>query len=141
MSCDNIKLKQCPFCGGDVEIEQTVDDRKYFGVVCRNTMNRGGTCAIQQRPSASREAAEDRWNARAPQNEWISVDNFNPKESCHAWVHAHDIVKSWVELVHIYVCPEYGNYTIECLDDEDYRPIVLAVMPISNPTSPNGKEG
>lgn len=61
------ELKPCPFCGGPVELEQPISDRyrKFYGVVCRNTMNRGGTCAIEQRPSASKEAAIERWNRRA----------------------------------------------------------------------------
>jgi hypothetical protein len=64
-------LLACPFCGGTValeEAESTIDPiygkRRWWGVVCRNTINRGGTCAIQQVPSASKEAAIDRWNMR-----------------------------------------------------------------------------
>ena len=57
-------LKPCPFCGGRVELEQTIDGREWWGVVCRNTINLGGTCAIQQRPSASKKAAVERWNRR-----------------------------------------------------------------------------
>jgi hypothetical protein len=66
-------LMPCPFCGGPVELERTTSrfeeehggHRQYWGVVCRNTINRGGTCAIEQRPSASEEAAIERWNRRA----------------------------------------------------------------------------
>lgn len=65
-------LKPCPFCGGAVEIERTTGRyeelhgrRPWWGVVCRNTRNVGGTCAIQQIPSASEEAAVARWNMRA----------------------------------------------------------------------------
>jgi hypothetical protein len=51
------------------EANPTRDDfegyRRWWGVICRGTRNRGGTCAIQQRPSASREAAVERWNMRA----------------------------------------------------------------------------
>jgi len=60
------KLKPCPFCGGSVELEHTVGDRSWWGVICRNTGNRGGTCAVQILPSASKEAAIERWNMRAP---------------------------------------------------------------------------
>lgn len=67
-------LKPCPFCGGQVELERATDTRseiygvrKWWGVVCRNTSNLGGTCCIQQIPSASEEAAIERWNRRAPQ--------------------------------------------------------------------------
>lgn len=62
----NAELLPCPFCGGPVELEQTVSSREWWGVVCRNTANRGGTCAIQQMPSASQDAAIERWNRRAP---------------------------------------------------------------------------
>lgn len=67
----NIELKPCPFCGGHVELEQTSSYyneqygvRKWWGVVCRSTKNQGGTCAIQSIPSASEEAAVNRWNMR-----------------------------------------------------------------------------
>ncbi len=65
------KLKPCPFCGGAVSLESAgrhwhpiEGEREFWGVVCRNTINRGGTCAIEQRPSASKGAAIDRWNMR-----------------------------------------------------------------------------
>jgi len=58
-------LLPCPFCGGDVRLEKTIDRREWWGVVCRNTEGLGGTCAIQQRPSASIEAAVTRWNTRS----------------------------------------------------------------------------
>lgn len=68
------ELLPCPFCGGLVNLEETTSyydemygNRQWWGVVCRNTTNRGGSCAIQQRPSASKEAAVERWNRRAPQ--------------------------------------------------------------------------
>ena len=68
-----IELKPCPFCGGVVKLEKTIrkgaDGRDWWGVVCRNTKNLGGTCAVQIRPSASPEAAAARWNTRAPPNE------------------------------------------------------------------------
>ena len=66
------KLLACPFCGGPVSLERCEDtyerehgNRKWYGVVCRNTINLGGTCAIEQRPSASEDAAIERWNRRA----------------------------------------------------------------------------
>lgn len=70
---DTKELKPCPFCGGPVKLERAENtrggifgERKWWGVVCRNTINRGGACAIQQVPSASEEAAIARWNLRAP---------------------------------------------------------------------------
>lgn len=63
------ELKPCPFCGGSVRLEQPADRAPrddWWGVVCRNTENLGGTCAIEQRPSRTKEAAVERWNRRAP---------------------------------------------------------------------------
>lgn len=64
------ELLPCPFCGGPVKLEETVScynkmhgHHQWWGVVCRS-------CAIQQRPSASKDAAIDRWNRRtAPSTE------------------------------------------------------------------------
>ena len=66
------ELKPCPFCGGSVSLEMAGNNysmaygrREWWGVVCRNTKNVGGTCCIEQVPSASKEAAIGRWNMRA----------------------------------------------------------------------------
>lgn len=67
-----MNLKPCPFCGGPVKLEQTIDGRKWWGVVCRNTIGHGGTCAVQIIPSASEEAAVARWNRRTPADEQTS---------------------------------------------------------------------
>lgn len=58
------QLKPCPFCGGEVKLEQTLK-RTGWGVVCRNSSNLGGTCAIEQIPSKEKQAAITRWNTRA----------------------------------------------------------------------------
>ena len=65
------RLLPCPFCGGEVMLESTLirrskefSSRKFWGVVCRNMKNLGGSCAMEQVPSASKEAAIDRWNMR-----------------------------------------------------------------------------
>lgn len=65
-------LLPCPFCGGSVNLEQPAPtwseshgQRNWWGVKCRNTENLGGTCCIEQVPSASKEAAITRWNRRA----------------------------------------------------------------------------
>ena len=64
-------LLPCPFCGGPVALERArstrdpiYGERKWWGVTCRNTINRGGTCAIEAIPTASPEAAIARWNRR-----------------------------------------------------------------------------
>lgn len=60
---EEIRLKRCPFCGGEVQLEETVK-KGSFGVVCRSTKNLGGTCAIESIPSG-KKAAIKRWNTRA----------------------------------------------------------------------------
>lgn len=64
-------LLPCPFCGGPVQLEEAnmtrdriMGDRRWYGVTCRNTINHGGTCCMDQVPSASVEAAVARWNMR-----------------------------------------------------------------------------
>lgn len=65
-STEQSELEPCPFCGGKVDLETTIDGRKWWGVVCRNSKNVGGTCGISIRATASKEAAIKRWNTRAP---------------------------------------------------------------------------
>jgi hypothetical protein len=64
-------LKPCPFCGGPVQLEEAnitryslYGERRGYGVVCRNIINLGGTCCMDQVPSASIGAAVARWNMR-----------------------------------------------------------------------------
>ena len=54
-------LLPCPFCGGPVALERArstrdpiYGERKWWGVTCRNTINRGGTCAIEAIPRRGR---------------------------------------------------------------------------------------
>jgi hypothetical protein len=72
-----LTLKPCPFCGVVPVIERcddTMDSlygpRKWWGIKCRSTLNRGGTCAVEIQPQASVEAAVARWNMRAPAAPW-----------------------------------------------------------------------
>ncbi len=80
-------LKPCPFCGGEVKLEQPVSEynsfhgtRKFYGVVCRNTNNRGGTCCMEQVPSASIEAAVMRWNMRDGMADEATIKFFKESE-------------------------------------------------------------
>jgi hypothetical protein len=64
-------LLPCPFCGGEVSLEAVTGDRNYhdgtrqwWGIICRNVGNLGGTCAVQIAPSATKSAAIARWNMR-----------------------------------------------------------------------------
>jgi hypothetical protein len=66
-----IELKPCPFCGGRVKLEKAFEHdhqifgrRQFWGVVCRNTINFGRSCCMEQVPSASEETAAARWNMR-----------------------------------------------------------------------------
>jgi hypothetical protein len=70
-----INLLPCPFCGGPVQLElantsrdriwgDKNGDRHWYGVTCRNTINLGGTCCMDQVPSASKGSAIRRWNMR-----------------------------------------------------------------------------
>ena len=67
----NPPLLPCPFCGGPVQLEEArsthdrlYGERRWWGVTCRNTINDGGSCCMDQVPSASKEAAINRWSMR-----------------------------------------------------------------------------
>lgn len=102
-------IEPCPFCGGAVEIEQTTSSysemygrRPLWGVVCRNTINRGGTCAIQQIPSASEEAALERWNRRAAPA--APTEGVTIKRWGHCSVCGHSTIPG--EACGVEACPE-----------------------------------
>lgn len=66
-----IPLLPCPFCGQAVvmeELDETRDRnygwRRWWGIKCRSTVNRGGSCVLEMIPQASPEAVADRWNMR-----------------------------------------------------------------------------
>ena len=68
---DTRELLPCPFCGGPVKLEKADvgrNPKEWFGVVCRNTTNVGGSCCMQQVASRTKEAAIARWQARAQDN-------------------------------------------------------------------------
>lgn len=88
MNTEQEKLKPCPFCGGQVELE-TVKSRAgtLYGVVCRNTGNRGCTCAMEQVPSRSAEAAIARWNMRKPEDELrAEIDALREDAERYRWL-------------------------------------------------------
>jgi len=64
---DKQELLPCPYCGEDVSLEQPQyeESDEWWGVICRSTKNLGGTCAIEQTPSRTKQAAIKRWNTRA----------------------------------------------------------------------------
>jgi hypothetical protein len=86
------ELLPCPFCGGPVELERAADTRsdiygvrKWWGVKCRNTINLGGTCAVEAIPSASPEAAISRWNRRACPPASVRGVEMGDEEILHLW--------------------------------------------------------
>jgi len=68
---------------------------------------------------------------------WIQLKDLKLTRSEFIYVHAHDIVSSWVEVVNAYVCPEYGNIILEDVDGDDYAPIVLEVAYITDESLPD----
>lgn len=106
-------LLPCPFCGGPVSLEKAGREqygpngpRQFWGIICRNTINLGGTCAIQQIPSASPAAAVARWNRRETiiwgdlvglreqfDAVFLSLNGFHTKaELNHAWENLHGML-------------------------------------------------
>ena len=84
------ELLPCPLCGGEVFIEETTSyynemygNRKFWGVVCRNTRSPTGSCGISIRPRASKEAAKETWNTRRPAP--VGVDE---REAFEKWFHS-----------------------------------------------------
>lgn len=62
----DIELLPCPFCGGSVRMEEVrLKSGIWHGIICRNTSNRGGSCAYECHPSRTPEAAAARWNMRS----------------------------------------------------------------------------
>lgn len=60
----NIKLKPCPFCGGEAEIMSFTDDNgEYFAVVCKNDNCRCGEDYLWTE-TVNRQTAIDAWNRR-----------------------------------------------------------------------------
>lgn len=80
-----------------MSLEQPQNERsdKWWGVVCRSTKNLGGTCAINQIPSRTKQAAIKRWNTRAKtQREKELEDRVEELESI---IH-NDLIKQQIEI-------------------------------------------
>lgn len=129
------ELKPCPFCGGSVRLEQTdptMDHihgrRDWWGVVCRNTENVGGSCAIQQRPSASKEAAINRWNTRAALAA-AQPPAAPPTEAPTGWATHHEPPMLF---------PTREEAAAHCADDE--QPIALAPIAAPQPVPATGAQ-
>ena len=80
------RLLPCPCCGGPVRLEKAHERqtrefgwREFWGVVCRNTLNLGGSCCMEQVPSASKEAAIARWNMRNGMRSNADVTGLAPE--------------------------------------------------------------
>lgn len=122
---DRTGLKTCPFCGVIPTLEKTIDGRKWWGVVCRSAKNRGGTCAISSRPTASPEAAIERWNNRAPMREYSNQPGI--PDSWHLGEAPKEIgVQYLFACKDIWVCPaewtgdEWHIHNITIFPDTDF---------------------
>lgn len=118
------KLLPCPFCGGSVAIESTVDGSGFLGIKCRNTINLGGSCAIQQIPSRTREAAVARWNMRAtaakPADGWILCSDRLPTAD-DADEHGNVWIESMPSFVHASMGREVKTCRWHLLESYDLR--------------------
>ena len=77
-------------------------------------------------------------NHRASQ--WRSVEDVELKNHKRVLVSVNDIISSWVDVVNVYVCPEYGNVIFEDSEGEDYIPIVDKWTPLPEPSTSKGRE-
>lgn len=98
-----IKLKRCPFCGGEaiLESDKTGKEQKLYYVSCKDD------CITQYGYSPTKEYAIEKWNTRKPMQEiverleedknkrYVSGITNNPYEfgCCHAMDYAIEIVK------------------------------------------------
>ena len=84
-------------------------------------------CAVHNEPATPNGPCDCK-------SEWISVDDRLPDKSQDVVVYANDIVNAWVEVVHAYVCPEYGNVIYEIKHTgEDYPAIVTHWQKLPSP--------
>lgn len=128
-------LLPCPFCGGPVTLERTTDTyerlhgrRGWWGVKCRNRLNLGGTCAIEQVPSASQSAAVERWNRRA------APEAAEPQTG--SWIAAEDVRRS-ARAIDVALNGEDGAAKAPALIDVEAQIVGLARAlgrPIAAPT-------
>ena len=90
MTIDKEKLKPCPFCGGPVNLEKVcLESGIWYGVICRNTGNHGWTCAMEQIPSRTADAAIARWSMRKPEDDLrAEIERLEAAVELHAGYHA-----------------------------------------------------
>jgi len=66
------ELKPCPFCGSKNVMIDDLFDNGTNTVFC-------GECQSKSSNFCHFDSAIEQWNTRAPQNEWISVDDELPE--------------------------------------------------------------
>lgn len=57
-----MKLRECPFCGEEKDIEKFVDERQFFSDTCVRCQN----CGTLGPPCGTWEQAQKMWNERKP---------------------------------------------------------------------------
>jgi Lar family restriction alleviation protein len=70
------ELKPCPFCGSKNVMIDDLFDNGTNTVFC-------GECQSKSSNFCHFDSAIEQWNTRAPQNEWISVDDEDPNPSSY----------------------------------------------------------
>jgi hypothetical protein len=72
------KLKPCPFCGGEAYISNWC-----YKVMC---VDCDAEVLVDERSTSSGlKEVSLKWNTRAPQSEWVSVDDRLPESSNGEW--------------------------------------------------------
>lgn len=79
----DVKLKSCPFCGEDAATKSTRTIGPLRAVSSVIDCHKCG--ATISTIDHTIGAVEGKWNARASQDNWISVDNELPTESGPYW--------------------------------------------------------
>jgi len=78
------KLKPCPFCGGEANVERAVCDYDAWHVVCPNN-----NCRAEAGCCGSKDGAADAWNTRTPPaNPPLTLDELREMDGEPVWVQA-----------------------------------------------------
>lgn len=73
------ELKPCPFCGGEAHIERMGTNRVSMQIEC-------GNCGAEMETGETWIDENSAWNIRAPQSEWIRVEDELPTCDGCFWI-------------------------------------------------------